>query len=33
VLENYRVLRFTAFDIFAAPEYVVATVVAALNAR
>lgn len=31
VLENYRVIRFTAFDIFAAPEYVVATVVAALS--
>jgi very-short-patch-repair endonuclease len=33
VLENYRVIRFTAFDIFAAPEYVVATVVAALRAE
>lgn len=30
-LENNRVLRFTAWDVFAAPEYVVATVVAALR--
>ncbi|HJR86225.1 MAG TPA: DUF559 domain-containing protein [Acidimicrobiia bacterium] len=30
VLEGYRVLRFTAWDVFAAPEYVVAAVVAAL---
>lgn len=33
VLEGYRVLRFTAWDVFAAPEYVVAAVVAALTAR
>jgi very-short-patch-repair endonuclease len=32
VLEGYRVLRFTAWDVFAAPEYVVAAVVAALSA-
>jgi hypothetical protein len=32
VLEGYRVLRFTAWDIFAAPDYVVASVVEALNA-
>jgi very-short-patch-repair endonuclease len=32
VLEGFRVLRFTAWDVFAAPEYVVASVVAALNA-
>ena len=32
VLEHYRVIRFTAWDVFAAPEYVVATVVAALTA-
>jgi very-short-patch-repair endonuclease len=31
-LENNRILRFTAWDVFAAPEYVVATVVAALRA-
>ena len=31
VLEGYRVLRFTAWDVFAAPEYVVASVVAALQ--
>lgn len=31
VLEGYRVLRFTAWDVFAAPEYVVASVVAALR--
>lgn len=31
VLENQRVLRFTAWDVFAAPEYVVATVVEALR--
>jgi len=31
-LEGYRVLRFTAWDVFAAPEYVVAAVVAALSA-
>lgn len=30
-LEGYRVLRFTAWDVFAAPEYVVAAVVTALN--
>ena len=30
-LENNRILRFTAWDVFAAPEYVVATVVAALR--
>ncbi|MGH8928750.1 MAG: type IV toxin-antitoxin system AbiEi family antitoxin domain-containing protein [Acidimicrobiia bacterium] len=30
-LEDYRVLRFTAWDVFAAPEYVVASVVAALR--
>lgn len=33
VLEGYRVLRFTYFDVFAAPEYVVAQVVAAISAR
>jgi very-short-patch-repair endonuclease len=32
VLERYRVIRFTAWDVFGAPEYVVATVVAALTA-
>ncbi len=32
VLEGFRVLRFTAWDVFAAPEYVVASVVAALIA-
>jgi very-short-patch-repair endonuclease len=31
VLEGRRVLRFTAWDVFAAPEYVVATVVEALR--
>ena len=31
ILEGYRVLRFTAWDVFAAPEYVVASVVAALQ--
>jgi hypothetical protein len=31
MLENNRILRFTAWDVFAAPEYVVATVVAALR--
>lgn len=31
VLEGFRVLRFTAWDVFAAPEYVVASVVAALR--
>ena len=31
VLEGYRVLRFTAWDVFAAPEYVVASVIAALQ--
>ena len=31
VLEGYRILRFTAWDVFAAPEYVVASVVAALG--
>lgn len=31
-LEGYRVLRFTAWDVFAAPEYVVVSVVAALRA-
>lgn len=31
VLEGYRILRFTAWDVFAAPEYVVASVVAALR--
>ncbi|MGI8517001.1 MAG: type IV toxin-antitoxin system AbiEi family antitoxin domain-containing protein [Acidimicrobiia bacterium] len=31
VLEGHRVLRFTYFDLFAAPEFVVAQVVAALN--
>ena len=31
VLEGYRVLRFTAWDVFAAPEYVVASVVQALR--
>jgi very-short-patch-repair endonuclease len=31
VLEGYQVLRFTAWDVFAAPEYVVASVVAALR--
>jgi very-short-patch-repair endonuclease len=31
VLEGYRVLRFTAWDVFATPEYVVASVVAALH--
>lgn len=30
-LEGFRVLRFTAWDVFAAPEYVVASVVAALR--
>lgn len=30
-LEGFRVLRFTAWDVFAAPEYVVAAVVAALR--
>ena len=30
VLEGYRVLRFTYFDVFAAPEYVVSQVVAAI---
>jgi hypothetical protein len=30
-LEGYRVLRFTAWDVFAAPEYVVAAVVTALS--
>ncbi|MGI8517602.1 MAG: DUF559 domain-containing protein [Acidimicrobiia bacterium] len=33
VLQGYRVLRFTAFDVMAAPEYVVAQVVAALAAQ
>ncbi len=33
VLEGYRVLRFTSWDVFAAPEYVVASVVAALTTR
>jgi very-short-patch-repair endonuclease len=32
-LEGFRVLRFTAWDVFAAPEYVVASVVAALRTR
>jgi very-short-patch-repair endonuclease len=31
VLEGYRVLRFTTWDVFAAPNYVVAQVVAALS--
>jgi very-short-patch-repair endonuclease len=31
IQEGYRVLRFTAWDVFAAPEYVVAQVVAALR--
>lgn len=30
VLEGYRVLRFTYFDLFAAPEYVVSQVVTAI---
>ena len=30
-LEGFRVLRFTAWDVFAAPEYVVAAVAAALR--
>jgi very-short-patch-repair endonuclease len=30
-LEGFRILRFTAWDVFAAPEYVVASVVAALR--
>jgi very-short-patch-repair endonuclease len=30
-LEGFRVLRFTAWDVFAAPEYVVASVMAALR--
>lgn len=30
-LEGYRVLRFTAWDVFAASEYVVAAVAAALH--
>ena len=33
VLEGYRVLRFTAFDVMAAPEYVVAQVLAALASQ
>lgn len=32
IQEGYRVLRFTTWDVFAAPDYVVAQVVAALNA-
>ncbi|HUO47169.1 MAG TPA: type IV toxin-antitoxin system AbiEi family antitoxin domain-containing protein [Acidimicrobiia bacterium] len=32
-LEGYRILRFTAWDVFAAPEYVVASVVSALLAH
>lgn len=30
VLEGYRVLRFTYFDLFVAPEYVVSQVVSAI---
>ena len=32
IQEGYRVLRFTTWDVFAAPEYVVSQVAAALNA-
>jgi hypothetical protein len=32
-LEGYRILRFTAWDVFAAPEYVVSSVVTALGSR
>jgi hypothetical protein len=32
ILQGYRVLRFTAWDVFAAPEYVVASVTAAIRA-
>ncbi len=31
ILEGYRILRFTTWDVFAAPEYVVAKVVEALR--
>lgn len=32
-LDGFRILRFTAWDVFAAPDYVVASVVAALRTR
>ena len=31
IQEGYRVLRFTAWDVFAAPNYVIAQVVSALR--
>lgn len=33
MLDGFRILRFTAWDVFAAPDYVVGSVVAALRAR